>query len=67
MTDRLDGAAAVRGYPGVDGSAFHVRLRRLHVAGWLTVLERRFPRYREVAGEELRKALGPPEYGGPRY
>ncbi|MET1074811.1 MAG: phosphotransferase [Umezawaea sp.] len=53
-TSRLDGAAAARAYP-VGDLAFHLRLRRLHVAGWLTVLERRFPRYREAADDQLRR------------
>ncbi|PRY35213.1 phosphotransferase [Umezawaea tangerina] len=54
LTSRLDGMAAARAYPQVVDLAFHLRLRRLHVTGWLMVLERRFPRYREAADEGFR-------------
>jgi aminoglycoside phosphotransferase (APT) family kinase protein len=53
LTHRLDGMAAVREYPPVGDLTFWLRLRKLHVAGWLTVLERRFPRYREAADAAL--------------
>ena len=52
-TSRLDGVAAAREYPLVSDLAFWLRLRKLHVAGWLTVLERRFDRYREAADAAL--------------
>ncbi|HEX6346791.1 aminoglycoside phosphotransferase family protein [Umezawaea sp.] len=61
LTGRLDGMAAASGYPVPRGGlAFPLRLRRLHAAGWLTVLERRFPEYRDAADEQLEAALVPP-------
>lgn len=61
LTGRLDGMTAAGDYPLPRGDlAFWLRLRRLHAAGWLTVLERRFPEYRDAADEQLEAALVPP-------
>jgi hypothetical protein len=61
LTRRLDGMTAAADYPRPRGDlAFPLRLRRLHAAGWLTVLERRFPEYRDAADELLEAALVPP-------
>ena len=61
LTGRLDGMVAAGDYPRPRGDlAFPLRLRRLHAAGWLTVLERRFPEYRDAADDQLEAALVPP-------
>lgn len=61
LTGRLDGMTEAGDYPLPRGDlAFSLRLRRLHAAGWLTVLERRFPEYRDAADEQLEAALVPP-------